>query len=243
MKNTLFPLSLAASLLLGSCIKDPTNHVLDVVFPKPYKVLYADDVADSLKFVTFDSYQLSSLCDWLKVDGQAYGSWSYNPKNFYEITTKLRGSINASGRTRSGAIRIDSYEYVSAAAFYQLGCLQITNPAPQAVPPHGSILAYLQPGVPDSVRFELSSKADVEEATIEFDVKAGWTLSFAEGADTATWLTLDKTSGEKGISKVPIRMEPNASLNDARRTALVLTSSGVSNEIRITQLPRKDDED
>ena len=228
--------SVACLSFFSSCKKsDPENHCLYVVYPDPYKILYADQEEDSLIFETFDSYEaLSNQPDWITITAGASYVVNYDPRNFYSFKTLLSFSPNTTSKTRVGAVQVNSYEFSSAAIYYQYGFLNINHPDP-TLNYSDAFGAY----IPESATYELEIAADAESDSICFTVANTWTLEFSADADQ-TWLTLDKTSGEKNHNNVTIRLTQNSDEVNARTTSLLLKSGEVSNVINIKQLPAKD---
>lgn len=221
----------------SSCGNESENHSLYVVYPNPYKILFADQVEDSLIFETFDSYEaISSQPEWITITAGASHSVNYDPRNLYSFKTLLAFTQNTTGKTRVGAVRVNSYEYSSAGIYYQLGCMNINNPAPKYVY-FDNAYSY----IPEYVTFELQVAADSESDSICFTVSQPWTLEFAPDVDK-TWASIEKTDGQKGHNNIAVSLTPYTDKENARSTALVLKSGEVSNVINIKQMPAKEEE-
>lgn len=213
----------------SSCNKSEIdNHGLYVLYPSTNKILYADQVNDSLVFQTFDSYEVIPYkSDWITVTAGASYSVNYDPRKLYTFTTLLEFTQNTTGITRVGSVKIDSYEYSSAGVYFQLGFSDITHPAPKYSDPTQVI--------PESASFEMDVDATSEEDSICFTVSQPWTLDFEENADR-TWATIDKVAGQKGYNKVSVTFTPNTDMVNMRSTAFILKCGDVKNLIKITQL-------
>lgn len=223
--------SVACLSFFFSCNKgDSDNHCLDVIYPSPYKVLYADQVEDSLIFATFDSYEaFSNQPDWITITAGASHNISYDPMNLYNLKILLAFAPNLTGETRTGIVQVNSYEYSTAGVFYQTGFLNINNPSPQYV------YASSKYVIPSSATFELQVAGESETDSICFTVSQPWTLNFDDNTDHS-WATLEKVSGQEGHNNVKLTFTPNSDTNNARTTTLILKSSGVSNLITVKQL-------
>jgi len=223
MKKVCFLSAIAASILLiSSCHKDPENHLLNVVYPSPYGIVYADQELDSIIFETFNSYNTESQVDWIEVVAGASHEVNYDYRNLYAFTSLVKFEPNTTGKTRVGAVRIDSYDYSTAAVFYQYGFLNISHPEPSVT------------AVPDSASFDLYVPFIASEDSICFNVSKPWTLTYAEGADQ-TWTTFDLVQGAAGKGKVTLTVTPNPDTANGRVTVLALKSGNVTNLINIRQ--------
>lgn len=227
MKKVCYLCAIAAALLLfASCHKDPENHTLFVVYPNPSQPLdgwlYADEELDSIVFETFDSYKTFSMADWITVTaGESYDV-DYDYRNLYAFTTLVSFKPNTTGKTRRGVVRIDSYDYSSAAVFLQLGYMDIYHPMP------------IQTAVADSVSFDLYVNFLATEDSISFNVSKPWTLSYAENADQS-WAVFDKAQGVAGNNKITLTLTPNTDTEKGRVTVLALQCGEVINLINIKQ--------
>lgn len=223
--------SVACLSFFSSCNKsDSDNHCLDVVYPSPYKLLYADQVEDSLIFKTFDSYEaISNQPDWITITAGNSHNISYDPTNQYYLKILLTFTPNLTGETRTGIVQINSYEYSTAGVYYQTGYLNINNPAPKLEYANSKYI------IPASASFELQVAGESETDSICFTVSQSWTLNFAENADRS-WATIENVSGQKGHNNVKLTFTPNTDTRNERTTTLILKSSGVSNLITVKQL-------
>ena len=232
MKNTK-KLLLACSLLslLASCMKEPEVHQL-IPIESPF-VLYADQMEDSLRFYTLDSWTVTPQVEWIIVDGDSHKEINYNYTKRYLFKIMLLLKPNTTGRTRKGTVLVQSYDYSYSAPFVQLGLLQVSHPAFTAE-------SYLdeQKVIPDVAHYELIDSAHWTSDSICFTVQNDWSLEFA-GETAPDWLLLDKKAGFWGKSRVNLTLTPNTDTENGRETKLRLTSGEVSNIISVRQLPAK----
>ena len=216
-------------LFMTSCIKDSENHLLDIVYPKPYTVLFADQVRDSISFVTFDGYSLHSYADWISVVGTPYEDIKYNSMNVYRFTRQLEAKQNTTGGTRSAVVGVTSYEYTSGGRYYQLGYLNITHPSPSG---YGFVFS----NIPDTVHFAIKDSANVTLDSVCFNVEDMWQMSLtSEDGNAQSWVSLDRQGGQGGSNKVTLTMQPNRDMENDRKATLLLTTGEVENKIELTQ--------
>lgn len=226
-------LLLVCSLLpfVASCVKDPETHQL-VPVETPF-VMYADQTLDSLRFYTFDSWTVTPQVDWIAVDGDSHMNITYNNSTRYFCQIMLKVKPNPTGRTRTGTVLVQSYNYSYSSPFVQLGLLNVSHPAYY-------VDSYLdgQSIIPEVAHYELIDSAHWTNDSICFSVENNWTLKFAD--ETAPdWLTLDKTTDLPGSHRVYLTLSPNTDTENAREAKLRLTSGEVSNLINVRQLPAK----
>lgn len=228
-KNFLYAFGLLASAAwMASCGSDDI-HQLGVMYPNGIHALYADDTEDSISFVTFDSWAVTPIASWIKTDGNSSGSIKHDNNARYRISVPLAVELNPTGRGRWGTVQVTSYEYAVSGLYYQMGSLNISHPACKVVsfiPNTNNLLA-------DSVSYEIRDSAFVVSDSICFDVKRNWTLAFK--GEKPGWVSLSQEEGLRGHSNVAVTMEENPD-TAARVATVILTSSGISNEIDIRQL-------
>lgn len=232
MKNTK-KLLLVCSLfsLLASCVNDPEVHQL-VPIESPF-VLYADQMEDSLRFYTLDSWTVTPQVDWIMVDGDSHKEIKYNYTKRYLFKVMLLFKPNTTGRARKGTVLVQSYDYSYYAPFVQLGLLQVSHPAL-------TVESFLdeQETIPDVAHYELIDSAHWTNDSICFTVQNDWNLDFV-GESAPDWLVLDKKAGYWGNRRVNLTLTPNTDTENGRETQLRLTSGEVSNIISVRQLPAK----
>lgn len=231
MKKVIFPLLFLLAIVMQSCSNGLDRHELTVVYPNGY-ALFADQTKDSIVFLTFDSWRVYSNASWISVEGKSNDNIKYDYYKNYLIRVDLALEPNTTGRTRWGNVMVKSYDYEGAGLYVQFPFLNITRPNPNVNGYYGD-----NRNVPDAADFILRDSADVVSDSLCFAVQKSWTLSFAPGADQS-WLQLSATSGEDGYNVVPITLEQNLTSQE-RRTELILTSSGVTNQISVVQSQSK----
>lgn len=220
---------------LNSCIKDDGNHLLQMEYPVPYKVLYADQTTDSIVFSTFDSYNINLHNNWVSLVGSDTIDFDYNSTKLYSFIHHLNFETNTTGHTRSTVVGVKSYSYQTGARFYQVGYLNIRKPLPQET-------GFVYSNIPDSVRFELADSANVSLDSIVFKVQDFWNLSVVR-PDTVDWLSIegstnDSKEGTGGLLRsVRLNMSLNKSMEHDRKATIVLSSGNptVSTSITIRQ--------
>ena len=123
-------LLLVCSLLpfLASCVSDPETHQL-VPVEQPI-ILYADQTVDSLSFYTFDSWTVTPQADWITIDGPSHQDITYDYTKCYLCKAYLKVQPNTTGKTRTGMVLVQSYEYSYTSPFVQLGLLNVSHPLP-----------------------------------------------------------------------------------------------------------------
>lgn len=217
------------STFAASCIKDVDNHMLDIAYPKPYTVLYADQVRDSITFVTFDGYRLQSYADWISIVGEPAEDIKYNSMNVYRLTRILSMKQNTTGGTRSGVVGVTSYEYTTGARYYQVGYLNISHPSP-------SVHGFAFSNVPDTVHFEMSDSANVTLDSVCFNVDDMWQMAVSsEDGDAPAWVGIDRRDGVGGKNKVLLTLQPNKDMENDRKATILLKTGEVENRIELTQ--------
>lgn len=218
---------LAGTVWMASCGSDDV-HQLGVMYPNGIHALYADDTEDSISFVTFDSWSVIPVAPWITVNGNASGTIKHDNNARYRISVPLNIGRNTTGRSRWGLVNVKSYEYMVNGLYYQMGTLNINHPAYQVK----SYIAGTNDQLIDSVAYELRDSAFVTDDSICFTVKQPWMLAFK--GERPSWVSLSSEEGFGGHANVAVTMEENTDTED-RIATVVLTSSGVSNEIDIRQ--------
>ena len=108
-RNTLFCALLATSLVaaLTSCMKDPERHELQMIYPVS-SYLFADQTSDSLLFLTFDSWKVTSEDnDWISVVGQASDNFENDYYTQHIAKVDLAVQPNTTGVTSRGYVRVN----------------------------------------------------------------------------------------------------------------------------------------
>lgn len=232
MKKTRILLSACSLLLLlASCTSEPENHQLTPV--ESSFVLYADQTIDSLRFYTFDSWSVTSQADWIKVEEPSHAEVSYNYASLYLWRVFVSIDPNTTGRTRSGYVRVKSYDYSYTSPFVQLGLLNVSHPfwTPDSWLDEQSF-------IPEVAHYTLTDSAHWTTDSICFTVENDWNLAFV-GETPPDWLSLDKSGSSPGSYKVNLTLTENTDTENGREATLRLTSGEVSNDILVRQLPAK----
>ena len=231
MKKVIFLLLVLLTAAMYSCSDNTDRHELSIVYPNGF-ALFADQTQDSIVFLTFDSWQVSSNASWISVVGKSREDITYDYYKNYLIHVDLALEPNTTGRTRMGNVMVRTYDYEGAGLYVQYPFLNITHPTINLDTYIGN-----NNSVPSNMDFVLRDSANAVNDSLCFNVRKEWTLSFASGADQ-TWLQLPTTSGAEGYNVVPITLEQNLTPQE-RKTELILTSSGVENHISIVQTGAK----
>ncbi len=223
--------ALVGGLFMASCAEEG-QHQLMIGYPaQGYSILHADEMTDSIMFVTFDSWKVTPLqTDWIRVNGKDNGTIKHDDTKRYWIKVNLEFAPNTTAHTRIGAVSVRSYEYEVGAKYLQYGHLDIFHPSAKAETfMSGST-------IPDSVSFCLADSANVPNDSLCFRVENRWELAFV--GEQPEWLALDAQEGRAGRNRVNLTFEANTD-TIARRAVVRLTSGRVSNDIEILQHGRK----
>jgi hypothetical protein len=228
-------LLLACSLLpfLASCDGEQERHELTPDVSSI--VLYADETIDSLRFFTFDSWTVTPQADWITVDGDSHLDLVHDNSVRYLCKVFFNVEPNTTGKTRTGTVLVQSYDYSFTSPFVQLGLLRLSHPLFTT-----DTWLNEQSGIPDVAHYELTDSAHWTSDSICFTVQSNWDLVFADEAPE--WLELDNTMGIPGKYSVHLKLVPNTDKENGREARLKLVSGKVSNEIIVRQLPAKKEE-
>ena len=224
------------TMFLPSCLSDPDQHQLNVVYPNN-TLLFADATVDSLMFYTFDSWEVHPNCTWIKVDGDDKYNLTYDYNKLYLCTVRLALQPNTTGKTRMGTVTVNSYDYSASGLYTQLGYLCVTN-LNYKVKDYVTSSYGVSVSIPLDVDFYMADSAFVTQDSICFTVEKSWTLSTPDGSELPSWFQLEKTSGHAGHNNIAVALEPNPFYED-RKTTVRLSSSGVKTDISITQFAKK----
>lgn len=222
-------------MFMASC-GEQDHHELWIAYPSQgYSILFADQRVDSISFVTFDSWKINPREEWIKVNGQSYGTINHSNEKRYWITSELEFAQNTTGHSRIGTVDVQSYDYQVGAMYLQFGYLDITHPSPKAEK------FYSDTTIPDSVSFCLTADSTLTPVdSLSFYAHDGWEIAYKEGAETE-WLTVGKTRGRDGKNSVELKFQENPD-TASRHTILLLTSGRVTNEIKVVQPGKKKEE-
>ncbi len=228
MKKIFYPVLFLLAFAMQSCSDGLDRHELRIVYPNSY-ALYADQTQDSLLFLTFDSWKATSNASWISIVGKSSETIKYDYYRNYLIRVDLALETNTTGHTRMGNVKVKSYDYEGAGLYVQFPFLNILRPNPNVNNYFGDHYT-----VPDGADFILTDSDYTVRDSLCFNVQKDWSLAFAPGADQS-WLKVSSTSGSQGYNVVSLSLEQNLATEE-RKTKLILTSSGGSNEISIVQM-------
>ena len=227
MKNTFFALFAVLALCsLQSCLKDQDNHQLQVVYPDGCSLLYADQTMDSISFYTFDSWKVTPEKSWITTASEDSYHINYNKDWRYLSTCYLNVEPNTTGKARIATVAVDSYDYTCYGIYYQFSFLNISHP-------EYNVASYFDNSnysLPDTVVFVLVDSSYVTTDSIAFDVEKKWTLEIPE--EDASWIQASQTSGNGGHNCVILTLQENQT-TESPKTAMKLTSSGITNKITL----------
>lgn len=208
MKKTL-TLMAAAAIMIVSCNKENEFH--QTYIPQAYTIVYADQTADSIPYVTTEEHTLKSTGSWCSVNTDYQASVNSQIKKnpgIYTLVAYISCNLNTTGKLRVADFLVDSREYDASSIIVQLANLEVERPA----------ITISQDLTVDSVSFMyLEGLANTD--SIIFTTHYPWTLSVPEGS----FITLHTTSGEAGRNIVKFDYTMNATEND-RSTKITLTS-------------------
>lgn len=230
MKKAFFlVLSCLTGMMLQSC-GDADSHSLYISYPNaPVKYLFADEIEDSIKFLTSDSWKMQANNNWMTFhNGQnsIEKTVTHYNNTLYEITEKINFLTNTTGERREGLVNVTASENTCTAAYIQLPIFNFSHPLP-----------YNAIWEPSDYALALQDSAHVVEDSICFRVKKPWQMEFISSNDTTNWITITPSSGSSGRGKVTVQLTPNTT-GSQRQAQLKLISSGVENTITVTQLDK-----
>lgn len=232
-----FLLSAAAILCACYACSDGSNEFHATYFyPQNARGIetYADQILDSVKVVSYDSWTLKNTAEWVEVEALADGKRQVNdiavtiPAGYYAFTRlDFHMQPNTTGETRYTPIQVtSSFEKIGTVAtvLTQYPFLHIVQPA---VEQNAETKAY---------EFKLALTATQTESRIVFTPYAG----DATLTSSASWLVPEKTSDFEQYAKQTVALTIEKNETEAPRTAtLTLTSRGISNVITVTQAAGK----
>ncbi|MBQ0050154.1 MAG: BACON domain-containing protein [Bacteroidales bacterium] len=220
--------------LLCSCSGDSYRHQVGIEYPSMEKFVYADQVTDSVIFITYDSYEVTSVNSPWIVPVPTNSPVSATLPNMYfscyRVAVNLQIAPNTSEHCRIGYIKVRSYgtdwNESTQAAYYQTVWHNIKQPIPTyTMDANKSVTAAV---------FEAKDSANQIVQDLEFETYSKWRLNVPEGSFVSVPENV-VTSGGEGSHKLQLSMEKNTS-TAARSTVLQLESeSGVKTDIKITQ--------
>ena len=95
-------IAVLAALLVQSCVTEPQNHHLSILYPNG-KIYYADHEEDSVVFLTFDSWKVRSMqSDWLTFTTNDSYNFNYSNDVLYRLLHHFDGTaVRGGGRALS----------------------------------------------------------------------------------------------------------------------------------------------
>ena len=226
---------LAAAAVLCTCYacSDGSNEFHSTYFyPQNARGIetYADQILDSVKVVSYDSWTHKNTADWVEVVTLADGKRQVNdiavtvPAGYYSFTRlDFNMQPNTTGEIRYTPIQVtSSFEKIGTVAtiLTQYPYLNIAQPA---VEQNADTKAF---------EFKLSLAATQTESRIVFTPYAG----DATLTSSASWLVPEKTTDFEQYAKQTVTLQIEKNETETPRTAtLTLTSRGISNVISVTQ--------
>jgi hypothetical protein len=229
-KIRLFLFITVAAVSFTSCLKDEDNsyHGMTILYPSTVAALYADQTTDSLKFISYDSFRITSDATWLTVS-EKDASGTVPSNSYWFANDSIHMTPNTTGDARYGYITLyNTYKESSAqACYYQTYFLDVIRPT-------------VLKDASNKYYFAQTDSSTIRTDSVAFKVFGNWTLAIAPN-DTATWVSFPegaKLSGTPGTYIVRYKLATNATGAD-RSMNLRLTSNGVSTDIKITQYKPK----
>lgn len=229
------------SCLLTSCIKDTYRHQVSVVYPANLSVLYADQTSDSVKFLTFDSFQAKSYeTDWIEVlntkNNPSSAEIQNSYYNCYEVCVKLAVDPNTSSKARNGYVsirsfsKLDDWDQTAHAYFKQLGWHNVMRPEPKY-------------GLDDNQSVKTCTFVSKDSAlqvvdTLRFVAYTDWTLEQPD----ESFIKSAVTEGKAGNNTLLLTLEPNTSSEERSADLKLKSKNGVTTVITYNQAGKKTDE-
>lgn len=217
--------ALAAATVFASCEggKDERHYT---AVGKQYIETFADQVTDSLKVQSYDSWTLTNQNDWFKV---LCGTQTDNISVKVPASTLMQNTLyisltpNTTGQTRYASLQVSSsYGSTVSTTLMQYPFLNVQRPAPvTSSATHTTTFTATLAAKPTGTQ------------TVVFTV-------YTEGATLASsdesWLKPEKTEGFKAGEQTTVSLSVEENTSAQERTAtLTLTSGGVSTPITVTQ--------
>lgn len=219
--------------MLASCDSDNIGvHVLEVVHPYGIHLTYPGQ-SDSIVFVTTNSYDITPLAEWIKLTdpSEQHGDIKYDPYTQYKVNISLRFDENTTGRLRYGLTRVDANDWYVAGEYFQTAWHNISRPMPVPVE-----YFTLQDGsrVASKVEFTQVDSALVHKDEVNFIAYGMWE---AKLPSAPSWVKIsDGSQGYQGKNSITLEFDENISGTEDRETMLEITGSGVTTQVKITQL-------
>lgn len=213
-------LTLAAGGALTSCSTDTTQHGISI---DGLHGLYADQLEDSIKVLSFDTFTLTYDKSWLQVVTELDPITIKIPASSRaQVTFQITAEPNTTGSRRTTTLTATTTESESVTTqFVQLPYLNVTTSTYDS-----KLGAFIQTINAAGEGKELPTAS---LAFVVYDEQATLT-------HRAEWLTLSQTSGFTTGKSSAVTLTAEKNDTGAERTdTLTLTSHGVSTPIYITQ--------
>lgn len=225
-------LFLAAAVMASCSSEEMGRHALSVLHPYGVHFVYPGQ-ADSIVFITTDSYDVLPEAEWMRVKypEQQHGTIKYNPYAEYLVSVAMVFDANNTGSLRYGLTGVKAYEWRVAGEFFQTAWHNIRRPAPV-------VTEYMElpdgAKVPSKVDFTRTDSAMVAEDAIDFVAYGNWTASLK---DDPSWVQIKAgEEGRAGESLIVLAFEQNTSSTEDREAVLELKGSDVTTLVKIKQL-------
>jgi hypothetical protein len=231
MKKIFFLATFVAALFTSCSESEYEFHQTYFTPQEPNgKLLYADQVTDSTRLISYDPWTASTVFNsgtdaWFTITPTSCQFTA--GEQFASMRIDIQGSVNNTGKIRSGHIVVKSYDTI--------GMLVKQTTWLNIVRPFGSVETQDAAGnvIPEEERkmvFSASTFATENQFDIEFTVYA----DNATLTSDAEWLVPTATTFEAGTHKVAVVAKENLA-TEPRTANLILTSNGISTPITITQ--------
>lgn len=219
---------LAAAVMLAACGESKDEFHQYFFYPQnPGGIeLYADQTADTINFVSTDSWEARSTGEWLTITPTSYVIPSAYLQTSQPIVLTM--STNATGNIRKAGIEVDVDGNTLGMNVSQCPWLNIQYPAPTRK--QGSDFATDA----EAVQFALTLRDTSTALPLLF-------VTYQPGAiltSDAEWLALPDTVFAPGVHSYQPAVPQNTSSQE-RKATLTLTSGGISTQIHVSQDGKK----
>lgn len=237
MKKTVFLLSISCLGLLSCSMDEPFRHTINIAYPSALSVVYADQTSDSILFDTFDSYEVTSQTDWVKVldtkDYPSHASINNSYYNMWRVRVNLQIEPNTTQKVRNGYVAARSYgkkwDETGHGYYKQLGWHNVLHPSP--------VYTYDKNNVVEACYFLSKDSAMQLIDTLRFEAYEKWTLEQDDGG----FVHAAQTFGEVGINTLILSLQPNNTKTERNCSMKLMSSSGVVTTIKFVQAGKKEE--
>ena len=231
MKKIFFLATFVAALFTSCSESEYESHQTYFTPQEPYgKVLYADQVTDSTRLISYDPWTASTVFNsgtdaWFTITPTSCQFTA--GEQFASMRIDITASPNTTGKIRSGRISVNSY--------FDIGMLVTQKTWLNIVRPFGSVETQDAAGnaLPEEEHKKVFS-AYTFAAENQFDIEFTVYADNATLTSDAEWLVPTVTTFEAGSHKVAVVAKENLA-TEPRTANLILTSNGISTPITITQ--------